>query len=45
MFEKIKKWYVMGLWTGAMVQKAVEKGALTADEAADILKENGCPKE
>lgn len=38
MFEKITKWYYMGLWTEAMVRTAVDKGILTAEEAADILK-------
>ena len=37
MFEKIKKWYKQGLWTESMVQNAVKKGVLTADEAAEIL--------
>ena len=37
MFEKIKKWYKQGLWTAQMVQDAVTKGKLTADEAAEIL--------
>ena len=37
MYDKIKKWYIMGLWTETMVQNAVSKGVLTAEEAADIL--------
>lgn len=37
MYEKIKRWYKQGLWTAAMVQNAVKKGALTADEAAEIM--------
>ena len=37
MFEKIKKWYRLGLWTAEMVQNAVAKGILTADEAAEIF--------
>lgn len=37
MFEKIKKWYKQSLWTAEMVQNAVDKGILTADEAAEIL--------
>ena len=28
MYEKIKKWYKQGLWTEAMVNNAVIKGAL-----------------
>lgn len=37
MFEKIKKWYKMKLWTDVMVQSAVTKGVITEDEAAEIL--------
>ena len=37
MKEKIAKWYRQGLWTAKMVQDAVTKGKLTADEAAEIL--------
>jgi hypothetical protein len=37
MFEKIKKWYMMGLWTEEMVTAAIDKGVLSVDEAADIL--------
>ena len=37
MKEKISKWYKQGLWTDQMVQNAVKKGVLTADEAAEIL--------
>lgn len=37
MKEKIKKWYKQGLWTADMVQNAVAKGILTAEEAAEIL--------
>ena len=37
MKEKIAKWYKQGLWTAQMVQDAVTKGKLTADEAAEIL--------
>ena len=39
MFERIKKWYNQGLWTTEMVQNAVAKGILTADEAVEILKQ------
>lgn len=38
MYEKIKKWYKQGLWTEEMVLNAVEKGIITAEEAAEILK-------
>lgn len=37
MKEKIAKWYKQGLWTEEMVLNAVDKGILTADEAAEIL--------
>ena len=39
MKEKIAKWYKQGLWTADMVQNAVTKGKLTAEEAAKILSE------
>lgn len=37
MKDKIAKWYKQGLWTAEMVNNAVTKGILTADEAAEIL--------
>ena len=37
MKEKIAKWYKQGLWTAQMVQDAVTKKKLTAEEAAEIL--------
>lgn len=37
MFEKIKKWYRMGLWTEAMVRNAVKKGIITEAQAEEIL--------
>ena len=37
MFEKIKKWYYMGLWSAEQVEKAVEKGVITEEQAAEIL--------
>lgn len=39
MKEKIAKWYKMGLWTAEMVQSAVAKGVISAEEAAEILSE------
>lgn len=39
MFEKIKKWYIQGLWTSAMVQNAITKGVLTEEQAKEILSE------
>ena len=37
MFEKIKKWYRMGLWNEAMVRNAVKKGIITEAQAEEIL--------
>lgn len=37
MFEKIKKWYILGLWTEGMVQRAAEKKLLTGEEVIRIL--------
>ena len=37
MKEKIAKWYKQGLWTAKVVQDAVTKKKLTADEAAEML--------
>ena len=37
MFEKIKKWFNMGLWSETMVRNAVVKGVITQDEASLIL--------
>ena len=40
MYDKIKKWYMMGLWTQKMVWDAQEKGVLTYEQATKILQEN-----
>ena len=37
MFEKIKKWYYMGLWSAEQVQKAAEKGVITEQQTVEIL--------
>ena len=37
MYEKIKKWYYMGLWTEEMVMNAVIKGVITEEQAKEIL--------
>ena len=39
MKEKIMKWYKLGLWTEDMIQNAVNKGVITADDMAEILGE------
>ncbi len=41
MYEKIKKWYIQGLWTADMVQKAVDKGIITVEQFNDIVKSKG----
>ena len=38
MKERILKWYKLGLWTEEMVQKAVDKGIITAEDMAEIIK-------
>jgi hypothetical protein len=35
--EKVAKWYKQGLWTASMIQDAVDKGALTEEEANEII--------
>lgn len=37
MYEKIRKWYMQGLWTADMVRTAQEKGVLTAQQAEEII--------
>lgn len=37
MYEKIKKWYEMGLWTEDMVREAYEKGLIIEEQMAEIL--------
>lgn len=39
MFESIKKWYDMGLWSAAMVQQAVAKGIITEAQYKEITEE------
>lgn len=36
MFEKIKKFYALGLWTENMVEDAVGKGVITEEEYETI---------
>lgn len=36
MYEKIKRWYHLGLWTCAQVQNAVDKGVITPDQYEEI---------
>jgi len=38
MYEKIARWYRLGLWSRAMVDTALQKGLLTAWQHANILK-------
>lgn len=37
MKNKIAKWYRQGLWTAEMVQNAVDKGIITAEDYAEIV--------
>ena len=37
MFEKIKKWYHLGLWNESKIKDAVSKGVITEDQAREIL--------
>lgn len=37
--NKVAFWYKTGLWTAEMVQNAVTKGKLSAEDAAEILAE------
>lgn len=42
MFEKIKKFYGMGLYTDAQVRKFVDKGVITEEQYSTIVvDENG----
>ena len=38
-FEQIKRFYSLGLWTKAMVRKAMEKGLLTQEQYMEITGE------
>lgn len=40
-FDTIKSYYNKGLWNKQLVLMAVKKGILTADEANEIINENG----
>lgn len=37
MYEKIKRFYNLGLWTEEMVNNAVIKGVITEEEANEII--------
>lgn len=37
MYEKIKKWYYMGLWSSEQVQEAVKRNVITQEQANEIL--------
>ena len=39
MYENIKKWYAMGLWSAAMVRQAVVKGIITEAQYKEIVGE------
>lgn len=40
-FEKFKKHYDNGFWDEERVRNVAEKGAITQEECAEILGENG----
>lgn len=35
--EKVAKWYKQGLWSETMIMNAVAKGALSEEDAKEIL--------
>ena len=37
MYEKINRWYIMGLWTEAMVQNALKKGVISQAQYDAII--------
>lgn len=37
MYERIKRWYSMGLWTEEMVNIAKQKGIISKEECSKIL--------
>lgn len=39
MFESIKKWYGMGLWSAAQVRQAVLKGVISEAQYKEIVGE------
>ena len=39
MYENIKKWYTMNLWSAAMVRQAVVKGIITEAQYEEITGE------
>jgi len=39
MYEKIKRFYNLGLWTEKMVRDAVTKGIITEEECEQIVSE------
>lgn len=39
MYDNIKKWYDMGLWSAAMVRHAVLKGVITEAQYKEITGE------
>ena len=37
MYEKIKRWYIMGLWTEEQVQNALKKGVISQAQYDAII--------
>ena len=40
MYDKIKYWYNIGLWSAEKLQNAVDKGIITPEQAEEILNES-----
>lgn len=40
MYERIKRYYDLGVWTKSRVKSAVEKGAISEQEYAEIVGED-----
>lgn len=40
MYDKIKKWYILGLWTEEMVKQAADKGVITQAEYDELMGED-----
>lgn len=37
MYEQIKHWFIIGLWSEKMVVNAMKKGVLTEEQIKDII--------
>lgn len=39
MYERIRRWYGLGLWSAAMVRAARDKGVLSGEQVRSVLGE------